>query len=112
MYRLIISEKSKDPYGRSLEILGSYNPHTKALEAKSDRIKFWLEKGAGMSPTVNNLLINKKIIEGKVIKPTKPEKKKEEAVATQEETKPEEAPKTENLAETSENKPESETAQA
>ena len=31
MFRLIISEKSRDPYGNVLEILGSYNPHSKEL---------------------------------------------------------------------------------
>ena len=54
---LIISEKARDPYGRSLEILGSYNPYTKELSVKADRIKHWLSKGSGMSATVNNLLL-------------------------------------------------------
>jgi len=76
MYRLIISEKARDPYGRFLEILGSYNPYTKKLLAKADRIKHWLEKGAGMSATVNNLLIEKGVIEGKKVKASKIRKKK------------------------------------
>ncbi len=76
MYRLIISEKSKDPYGRALEILGSYNPYTKELKAKADRIKYWLSVGAGMSATVNNLLIENKIIKGKKVKTSKMRKKK------------------------------------
>ncbi|HDZ85203.1 MAG TPA: 30S ribosomal protein S16, partial [Candidatus Moranbacteria bacterium] len=37
MYRLVIAEKSKDPYGKALEILGSYNPYTKDLQAKNER---------------------------------------------------------------------------
>jgi len=65
MFRLVISEKSRDPYGTVLEILGSYNPHSKELAAKTDRIKYWLSKGAQMTASVNNLLIGKKIIEGK-----------------------------------------------
>jgi small subunit ribosomal protein S16 len=68
MYRLTVSEKSKDLYGRSLEILGSYNPHSKELQAKTDRIQYWISKGAGTSPTVNNLLIDKGIIKGDKIK--------------------------------------------
>jgi len=68
MYRLIISEKGRDPYGRALEILGSYNPHSKDLQAKGERIKYWLSKGAQMSPTVNNLLLDKKVIEGSKVK--------------------------------------------
>ena len=63
-FRLIISEKARDPYGRALEILGSYNPHTKDLQAKKDRIVYWISKGASMSASVNNLLINKEVIKG------------------------------------------------
>ena len=77
MYRLVISEKARDPYGRALEILGSYNPHTKELSAKEDRIKYWLSQGSSMSPTINNLLIDKKIIEGEKTKASKPGKPKE-----------------------------------
>ena len=77
LYRLIISEKSRDPWGRALEIFGSYNPYSKALAVKADRIKYWLSKGAQMSPTVNNLLIDKKIIEGKKVKASKAGEKAE-----------------------------------
>ena len=79
MYRLIISEKARDPYGRALEILGSYNPFTKELQAKKDRIQYWLSQGSGMSATVNNLLIEKGIIEGKKIKASKLRKKKKDS---------------------------------
>lgn len=71
LYRVIISEKHKDLYGDSLEILGSYNPHTKELKINAEKTKYWLSKGAGMSNTINNLLIEKKIIEGKKVKTTK-----------------------------------------
>jgi len=81
MYRLIVSEKARDPYGKSLEILGSYNPHSKELQVKTERIKYWISKGSQMSPTVNNLLLDKKIIEGKKVKASKPgEAKKPEEV--------------------------------
>jgi len=64
-YRLVISEKARDMYGKALEILGNYNPRTKTVEIKADRVKYWLSKGAQASATVNNLLISEKIIEGK-----------------------------------------------
>lgn len=89
MYRLVISEKARDPFGRALEILGSYNPHTKELKAEADRIKYWLSKGSKMSPTVNNLLIEKNIIEGQRVKASSSGKKKK---ATEAEAKKEEAP--------------------
>lgn len=93
MFRLTISERSKDPYGRALEILGSYNPHTKDLQAKGDRINYWLSQGAQMTPTVNNLLVDKKVVEGQKVKASKvgdSKKEDDKAVATDGE-----APKTE-----------------
>jgi len=87
LYRLVISEKHKDLYGDSLEILGSYNPYAKELKVNAERTKYWLSKGAQMSATVNNLLIEKKIIEGKRVKASKDRKDKKAAA----ETKPAEA---------------------
>lgn len=89
MYRLIVSEKSKDPYGRALEILGSYNPFTKELNVKGDRINYWLDNGSGISPTANNLLVENKIIKRDKVVASKKGKKKED------ESKTEEAPKEE-----------------
>lgn len=77
MFRVIISEKARDPYGDALEILGSYNPHSKELAVKTDRIKYWLSKGAQMTATVNNLLIEKKIIEGEKATASKAKKTSE-----------------------------------
>ena len=72
VFRVIISEKGRDPFGNSLEILGSYNQYHKELQVKADRIKFWLARGAQMTPTVNNLLVGKEIIEGKKVVASKP----------------------------------------
>lgn len=109
MYRLTVAEKSKDPYGRALEILGSYNPFTKELIVKKDRIEHWLGHGAQMSPTVNNLLIQKEIIKGEKVTASKPGKKKEEE-KKEEGSKPEakkEEPKTESAGdETKKEEPE------
>ncbi|MFH1661956.1 MAG: 30S ribosomal protein S16 [Candidatus Falkowbacteria bacterium] len=96
MYRLIISEKSKDPYGKALEILGSYNPHTKELIAKAERIKYWISKGSGVSNSVNNLLIEKGIVKGEKVKTSKISKKRAEKLSqkTQKDKKDE---KSENI---------------
>ncbi|MEA3449939.1 MAG: 30S ribosomal protein S16 [Patescibacteria group bacterium] len=75
MYRLTVSEQSKDPYGQALDILGSYNPYSKELDCKKERIEYWLSKGAQMSPSVNNLLLNNEIIKGKKVKSFYPKKK-------------------------------------
>lgn len=93
IYRLIISEKTKDPYGRALEILGTYNPFSKELVVKKDRINYWLSKGSGISPTANNLLIENKIIQGEKMTASKKGKKKkaeEESKNAKTEKKPEE----------------------
>jgi small subunit ribosomal protein S16 len=81
MFRLVISEKGRDPYGDVLEILGSYNPHSKELVAKTDRVNYWISKGAQMTATVNNLLVEKKIIEGKKVTASKAGEKSEKRVA-------------------------------
>ncbi|MEK7644665.1 MAG: 30S ribosomal protein S16 [Patescibacteria group bacterium] len=66
-YRLVVSEKIHDPQYGSLEILGNYNPIVipAELNLKVDRIKYWISVGAQPSPTVHNLLVGQKIIEGK-----------------------------------------------
>lgn len=66
-YRVIVSEKHKDTQAGSLEILGHYNPtvNPKVKEFKADRINYWIQKGAQMSDTVHNLLLEAGIVEGK-----------------------------------------------
>lgn len=65
-YRFIVSEKARDPWGKALEILGTYNPLTNpaSINLEKDRIEYWLSKGAQTSDTVNNLLIDQGIIKG------------------------------------------------
>ena len=63
-YRLIVSEKSKDPWGTFLEILGHYNPRIEAkiVDLNEERLKYWIGKGAQLSATVNNLLVTAGVI--------------------------------------------------
>lgn len=65
-YRLIVSEKTKDPQAGTLENLGQFDPtkQPKIIKFNAERIKYWLSKGAQPSHTVNNLLINAGIITG------------------------------------------------
>jgi len=64
-YRIIVSEKGRDTHDRYLENLGSFNPHGDAgFLPKADRIKFWIEKGAQTSSTINNLLVKNGVIKG------------------------------------------------
>ena len=65
-YRLIISEKARDPFDKYLENLGTYHPQAKdnQFQPKADRIKYWIGQGAGVSPTVYNLLVKAGIVVG------------------------------------------------
>lgn len=82
-FRLVVTEHTTGPKsGKHLELLGSYNPKTKATALSADRIKHWLSVGAQASGTVHNLLLANKIIEGKKVNvlPKKTAPKKEEPV--------------------------------
>jgi len=80
-YRLIINEKTKDPWGDVLEYLGYFNPRTQppTVKLEVERIKYWLSKGAQVSDTVKNILIEQKIINEKKLKPRGIKNKKPEA---------------------------------
>ena len=61
-FRIIVTEHTKKPQGEYLELLGSYDPHKKDLKVKKERIEHWMSMGVQLSPTVNNLLVNNKVI--------------------------------------------------
>ena len=78
-FRVIVSEKRRDPWAKYLELLGNYNPRTKKAELKVERIKHWLSVGAQASNSIHNFLINQGIIAGKkkkVVKITNVRKEK------------------------------------
>lgn len=99
-FRLVLQDQDWSPSSKAIELLGSYNTHTNppTMDLKTDRIKYWISCGAQTTATVNNMLINAKIIEGKkrrvvATKKSKKEEKKEEAKAKPEEPKKEEPKK-------------------
>lgn len=57
IYRVVVIEKDRARDGRSVEVLGIYNPRTSpaTIDLKRDRIEHWVAKGARMSETVNRL---------------------------------------------------------
>lgn len=89
-FRIVVQDKRKDPWGKAHEIVGFYNPRSKpkTIDLKADRIKFWIEKGAQPSPTLHNMLIDAKVIEGEKMKTTTGDKDKSKTKA---EVKPGEA---------------------
>jgi len=98
-YRVVLCEHTSPPQGKFIEILGHYNPRLKQKGFKKERIEHWISKGAQASPTVHNLLIDEKIIQGKKVKAWRAKKKKEG------EKKPE-VPKVEGETPVEESKPE------
>lgn len=74
-YRLIVGEKRTKLLGEQLEDLGWYDLHQNKSDFNKERIEYWLKTGAKMSATVNNILVNAGVIEGKKIAKHKKPKK-------------------------------------
>ena len=57
-YRVVVLEKERARNGRSLEVVGLYNPRTTppTIDLKRERIDYWVSKGAQLSDTVRRLL--------------------------------------------------------
>lgn len=81
-FRIVVLEKERAAKaGNIVELLGTYNPRSKALTLNEERVKHWISMGAQPTGSIHNLLVNKKVIEGKKINvlPKKTSQKKEEA---------------------------------
>ena len=57
-YRVVVIEKERARDGRSLEVIGHYNPLATpaAVNLKHDRLEYWTKSGAQMSDTVKRLV--------------------------------------------------------
>ncbi len=57
-YRVVVIEKERARNGRSLEVVGHYNPLTAPPQVtlRHDRIEHWTKAGAQMSDTVKRLV--------------------------------------------------------
>jgi len=62
-FRVVVAESHSARDGRSLEVLGYYNPCTKPETFHLDRarLEHWLTRGAQASDTVRTLLLRNKI---------------------------------------------------
>jgi small subunit ribosomal protein S16 len=58
-YRIVVIDKERARNGRSVEVVGTYNPRTNpaSVEMKRERIDYWVSKGAKVSDTVGKLLM-------------------------------------------------------
>lgn len=67
-FRIVVLEKERAAKaGNIVELLGTYNPRSKALTLNEESVKAWIAKGAQPTDSIRNLLINKKVIEGKKV---------------------------------------------
>jgi len=57
-YRVVVIEKDRARDGRSVEVVGTYNPRTNpaSVELKRERIDYGTRKGAQLSDRVKKLL--------------------------------------------------------
>ena len=57
-YRVVVIEKERARNGRSLEVVGHYNPAATPahVSLKHDRIEHWTKNGAQLSDTVKRLV--------------------------------------------------------
>ena len=57
-YRVVVIEKDRARNGRSIEVVGTYNPRTEpaTVNLKQDRIDYWKSVGAQPSEIVAKLI--------------------------------------------------------
>ncbi|HVB55864.1 MAG TPA: 30S ribosomal protein S16 [Candidatus Acidoferrales bacterium] len=63
-YRVVVTEKTRPRNGRFVEIVGTYDPQRNpaAVKIDSERVQYWLSKGAQPSDTVRSLLRRPKTV--------------------------------------------------
>lgn len=85
-FRIVCLEKERAAKaGNVVELLGTYNPKSKALTLNEEAVKGWIAKGAQPTDSIHNLLVAKGVITGKKVNvlPRKSPQKSEEAIAAE-----------------------------
>jgi len=69
VFRLVLTDSKNGPKsGKFLEILGNYDARkAEKAEFNVEKIKQWITKGAKLSDTIHNLLVERKVLTGKKI---------------------------------------------
>ncbi|MEK7609066.1 MAG: 30S ribosomal protein S16 [Patescibacteria group bacterium] len=79
VFRIVLQDSHWKPQGKTLELFGFYNPHSKEKQIQAERVKFWIAKGAQPSPTLHNMFVDAGIVTGEKVKVWKAKKGKEGA---------------------------------
>ena len=67
-YRVVVTDSRNGPQsGKGIDNLGSYSSKSNEFTIDGEKAKNWIKNGVQVSPTVHNLLVTNKIIEGKKI---------------------------------------------
>lgn len=65
-YRVVVTDsRNAAKRGRSVDLLGSYDPLKGRFQINAEKAKLWLSRGVQPSDTIYNFLVSEKIIEGK-----------------------------------------------
>ena len=81
-FRIVLAQKTASAAKKFVEVLGSYNPRTKAFAVKNEeRLKYWIAQHVEISPTAHNLLVSKNLLDAKKVKAFNTPKKPAEPVA-------------------------------
>ena len=81
VFRIVLAEKHKSATKKVVEQLGIYNPRSKDFNVKEERVKYWITQHVQMSPTVHNLFVTKKLVEGAKVHAWQPRRKPAPATA-------------------------------
>ncbi|MBI5140541.1 MAG: 30S ribosomal protein S16 [Candidatus Vogelbacteria bacterium] len=76
-FRVVLTDSKNGPRsGKYLEVLGSYDARKGKAQLEKERVNHWISVGAKVSDTMNNILVNNKVLKTKKINVTLKAKKK------------------------------------
>ena len=55
-FRISVFDQREGRDSRFIEEIGFYNPPSGKMQVKEERLKYWLDKGAQLSPTLEKLV--------------------------------------------------------
>ncbi|OGE74018.1 MAG: 30S ribosomal protein S16 [Candidatus Doudnabacteria bacterium RIFCSPHIGHO2_02_FULL_42_25] len=72
-FRIVLAESYRAAGKKAIEVLGHYNPRNKEMGIKDqERLQYWIKQHVALSPTVHNLLVEKKFLDAKKVKAWRP----------------------------------------